>query len=454
MGQNPTLRETQNALKEGHTSNLALVDQCLSNITDPAGEGQRAFIRFFTDEVRAAAETADRLRATGIPAPPLMGLPISVKDLFDLEDQVTTAGSVVLSRAEPAAADAPAMRRLRQAGTLFIGRTNMTEFAYSGVGLNPHYGTPAGPYDRETRRIPGGSSSGAGVSVADGMALAAVGTDTGGSVRIPAALCGITGFKPTARRVPTAGAYPLSQSFDSIGPLAASVACCVTLDQVMRGVPVRPLEPFPLAGLRIAVLQGLPLDGLDRPVTLAFQSVLSMLEQAGASLHNVHAPTVNDTDRAPRAGHLLAAEAYTIHRPHLETYLDAYDPRVATRMAAAASLKAADYIDLLAWRQALIQTTEAVLGHYDAYILPTTPTTAPPIADLEQSDTTYFSTNLTMLRNTCIVNHIDGCALSLPCHPPGTAPVGLMLGGLAMQDDKVLRIGLAVEALLERFRNA
>src|SRR5947209_7127231 len=213
------------ALNTGAKSR-GLTEECLARIENKAGEGQRTFLKVHAEAALAAADFHDRMRASGAAVSRFAGIPISIKDLFDIAGDVTTAGTMVLRDAAPAAADAPAVARLRAAGFVAIGRTNMTEFAFSGIGINPHYGTPLSPYDRKARRIPGGSSSGAAVSVSDGMAIGAIGTDTGGSCRIPAALCGVVGFKPTAARVPKQGAFPLSITLDSIGPVAASVACC------------------------------------------------------------------------------------------------------------------------------------------------------------------------------------------------------------------------------------
>src|SRR5690606_26718655 len=200
---------------------------------DPNGEGARAFMSVAADSARAQADEVDRKRAAGETLPPFAGIPLSIKDLFDIAGEVTRAGSRILAKEPPALRDAPVIARLRAAGFIFVGRNTMTEFAFSGLGLNPHYGTPSSPVDRATRRIPGGARPGGAVAVADGMAVASLGTDTGGSCRIPAAFCGIVGFKPTAHRVPRDGATPLAHSFDSIGPLANSVACCATLDAIL-----------------------------------------------------------------------------------------------------------------------------------------------------------------------------------------------------------------------------
>lgn len=447
MPTRPTLDEIHALLNDGATTSLHLAEQCLDRIQDPAGEGARAFTEVHPFAVRESATATDRLRTAGVDLSPIMGVPISVKDLFDVAGQVTRAGSTVLADTLPARQDALAIKRLREAGAVLVGRTNMTEFAYSGVGLNPHYGTPASPYDRARRLLPGGSSSGAAVSVADGMAAAAIGTDTGGSVRIPAALCGLAGFKPTVQRVPRQGAFPLSQTFDSIGPLAPSVEDCITLDQIMRGAPVEPLDPFPVKDLRCLVPTGLPLDDIDAPVSAAFERALRSLSAAGARIHEAPVEAINNPDRSPSAARILSAEAYAIHRQRLAEREAHYDPRVAMRMMPARNLEAADYIDLLAWLNGFIEEMERTLDPYDVMLLPTTPIASPPIADLESSDEVYFKVNTLMLRNTCIVNHMNGCALSIPCHAPGDAPAGLMIAAPPFQDEKVLRVGLGFRGI-------
>src|SRR5438132_1011923 len=222
----PSLAQVKAELAGGGKSR-GLVEQCLARISDQSGEGGRVFLKIHAADALAAADFYDRRRAHGAAPSPFAGIPVSIKDLFDIAGDVTTAGSVALRDAKAAEHDAPAVARLRAAGFIPVGRTNMTEFAFSGIGINPHYGTPLSPYDRSSGRIPGGSSSGAAVSISDGMALGALGTDTGGSCRIPAAFCGIVGFKPTASRVPTQGAFPLSASLDSLGTLAPTVACWV-----------------------------------------------------------------------------------------------------------------------------------------------------------------------------------------------------------------------------------
>jgi aspartyl-tRNA(Asn)/glutamyl-tRNA(Gln) amidotransferase subunit A len=431
----------------GGGSSRGLVEQCLARIGDRAGEGERVFLKVHDADALAAADFYDRLRARGAAPSPFAGIPVSIKDLFDLTGDVTTAGSRALKDAEPAARDAPSVARLRAAGFIPIGRTNMTEFAFSGLGINPHYGTPLNPYDRRAGRIPGGSSSGAAVSVTDAMAFGALGTDTGGSCRIPAALCGIVGFKPTARRVPTAGAFPLSTSLDSVGPLAATVECCALLDAVLAGEPAAELAPFPVAGLRMAVPQTTVLDGLEPGVARAFEAALDVLRKAGARIVDIPLRELAELPQINAKGGFAAAESYAIHRALIAKAEKTYDPQVLTRILRGQEQSAADYIDLVAARADFIRRVAAVTAPYDALLMPTTPLTAPRLADLAADDS-YRKVNFLMLRNPAIVNFLDRCSISLPCQRAGDAPVGLMLIGEHGADRRLLAIAAAIEQVV------
>lgn len=447
----PTLESLKAALAAGRTTALQLTEAALARAQDPTGEGARVFTRLDAERAGAAARASDLLRAAGIVRSPLEGVPVSIKDLFDVTGQVTTAGSVVLKGAAPAPRNAPVIDRLIAAGAVIVGRTNMTEFAFSGLGLNPHYGTPKNPWDREGAsggRIPGGSSSGAAVSVTDGMAAVGIGSDTGGSVRIPSALCGLTGFKPTQRRVPIAGTVPLSTSLDSIGPLAASVRDCAIVDAILAGEPVPDAAERPLQGARLAIPTTLVLDGMDATVAAAFDRACARLHDAGAHLLRTDVPEFAELGTLHARGTLAAAEAWAWHRALLAEHEPDYDRRVASRIRGAQAMGAADYIDLQQARRRWIAQVEARIAPYDALLMPTVPVVAPPIADLRTSDDAYTAANGLILRNCALINFLDGCALSLPCHRTGEAPVGLMLAGPAMTDARILALGTAVEALL------
>ena len=431
----------------GGASSRRLVEQCLARIADRAGEGERVFLKVHGDSALAAADFYDRLLAHGAIPSPFAGIPVSIKDLFDMAGDVTTAGSRALCDAPAATRDAPCVARLRAAGFVPIGRTNMTEFAFSGLGINPHYGTPLNAYDRGAARIPGGSSSGAAVSVTDAMAYGALGTDTGGSCRIPAALCGIVGFKPTAHRVPTAGAFPLSTSLDSVGPLAATVACCATLDAVLAGEPVVELAPFPLTGLRLAVPQTTVLDGMEPAVARAFEATLATLRKAGAVVVDIPLRELSELPDINAKGGLPAAEAYAIHRALIAKAEKMYDPRVLSRILRGREQDAADYVELAEARKQFIRRLAAITAPYDALVMPTVPVTAPRLADLEADDA-YRRVNFLVLRNPSIANFLDRCSISLPCHHAGDAPVGLMLIGEHGTDRRLLTIAAAIEAVV------
>jgi len=429
------------------TTAQALIEDCLGKITDPAGEGGRTFLKIHAETARAAAAAIDRQRKACTTLPHFAGIPVSVKDLFDIAGDVTRGGSTLLNDAPPAAADSPAVARLRAAGFVIVGRTNMTEFAYSGLGLNPHYGTPRNPYDRATGRIPGGSSSGAAISVTDGMACAGLGTDTGGSCRIPAAYCGITGWKPTASRVPLDGVLPLSFSLDSVGCLAASVDDCAVIDAVVAGEEARePIAPAHLPGLRFAAPQTLVLDGIDGVVGKTHDRALGRLMQAGVAIDTIPLAELNEIGTLNSKGGFPAAEAYAWHRKYLEARREDYDPRVSVRILRGTEQSAADYIDLMKGRADLIARVTATLRDYDAMVMPTVPIIAPKIAELE-SDEAYAKLNILSLRNPTAANFLDLCAISLPVHRPGDAPVGLMLIGKRGGDVRLLQIAKAVEQL-------
>jgi aspartyl-tRNA(Asn)/glutamyl-tRNA(Gln) amidotransferase subunit A len=337
--------------------------------------------------------------------------------------------------------------RLRRAGFIVIGRTNMTEFAYSGIGINPHYGTPKSVWNRSVGHVPGGSSSGAAVSIADGMAFGALGTDTGGSCRIPAAFNGIVGFKPTQRRVPLEGGVPLSFSLDSFGPLARSVGCCAVLDAVLADEPVQPLQPRPVKGMRLAVPTTVALDGLDDDVATTFERTLETLSRAGALIERIEVPEFLDVGVINSKGGFAASESFAWHRYLIVSKGDVYDPRVHVRILRGEGMSAADYIDLLNARKSFIARTEARIAPYDALVLPTTSNTPPKIADLAD-DKAFAAENLRALRNCSLINMLDGCAISLPAHREGEVPVGLMLASSGGSDRRIFELAAVMENII------
>lgn len=447
MSNTPTLAMLAEQLASGRASARKLVDECLARIADPSGEGSRAFIRVDMEAAIEAAEAMDRLRKANAAPSPYAGIPVAIKDLFDIKGQVTRAGSRALEDSAPAEADAPVVARLRRAGFIVIGRTNMTEFAYSGIGINPHYGTPKSTWRREIGHVPGGSSSGAAVSVADLMAHGALGTDTGGSCRIPAAYNGIVGFKPTQQRVPREGGVPLSFTLDSFGPLARSVSCCAVLDAVLADEPVQPLRGRPIKGMRLAVPTTIALDELDDEVARSFERVLETLSRQGALVERVEVPEFLDVGVMNAKGGFAAAESYAWHRYLIVSHGDVYDPRVSSRILRGEAISAADYIDLLEARKSLIARITVRLAPFDALVMPTTAITPPRIADLAD-DRAYAKANLLSLRNCTLINMIDGCAISLPCHREGEVPVGLMLAATGGSDRRIFELAAAMEGVI------
>jgi len=445
----PTLQALAADLAAGRTTSRALIEAALQRIGDPACEGKRAFVRVYGDTARAAADAQDKLRAAGYVASPLAGLPVSIKDLFDVAGERTLAGSRALDDAPPAKADAPIVARLRAAGAVLMGRTNMTEFAFSGVGINPHYGTPGNPFDR--KRIPGGSSSGAPISVADGMAAVAIGTDTGGSVRIPAALCGLVGLKPTQYRVPRAGATPLSTTLDSIGPIGASVACCALTDAVMAGRQPTVPTAIPVDALRLGIPQTYVLDDLEPAVARAFERAISALSGAGARIVELPMRMLAEYPTINAKGGFSPCEAYAWHEELLKRRGADYDPRVRVRIERGREMTAVDYVRLLGQRADVIARAEQEMATVDALILPTLAVVAPPIAAFAK-DEDFWRLNAKILRNPAWVNFLDLCALTLPIEPPGEAPVGLSLVGRHGDDRRVLAMGLGIEAVIEHER--
>jgi aspartyl-tRNA(Asn)/glutamyl-tRNA(Gln) amidotransferase subunit A len=436
------LHATCEALRRQELSATAQLESSIAIAQSPAC--QRAFLKTSFDEARGVAADA------AVAGLPLMGLPVSVKDLFDVRAQVTPAGSAVLADAAPALQDCPAVARLRGAGAALLGRTNMSEFAFSGVGTNPHFGTPANPADAQVARIPGGSSSGAAVSVATGAAFIGLGSDTGGSIRIPAALCGIVGFKSTARLVPTEGALPLSTTLDTVCAMTRSVRDAILAHEILAGRTVS-LTNMPLAGMRLAVARAGMLEGMDATVTRAFDRTLAALRDAGARVEEIELASIRDLGAIQASGGFAAAESYAWHRQLLARDGDSYDPRVRLRIARGAEMKAHEYIALIEARRQWIARVIDELQGFHAVLSPTVPIVAPPLAQISpgaERDQEFFRVNALLLRNTSVVNMLDGCAISIPCHAPGELPVGLMIWQSAMRDDTVLNIARQAEAAL------
>ena len=437
------------SLNSGELLSTQVLDRCIDNIEDPNGQGSKVFIRKFYDQARQAALASNSVRKAQKDVPILSGIPFAVKDLFDLAGSITSAGSLVLKKNPAALKDAPVIDRLRKAGAVIIGTTNMTEFAMGGLGINPHYGTPLNPYDRNTGRIPGGSSAGAAVAITDKMAFGSIGSDTAGSIQMPASLCGITGFKPTARRVPLDGSVPLAPSLDSIGPLANSVSCCILIDSVISGQKYIPLTGLSAKKIRLAIPQNYVLNDLDLDVSNAFSSALTRLSKAGIELKEVAFPEFDEIKNLPVNGSFSTIEGYAWHRKLLNENQGLYDPIVANRFMNGASVLAADYIDLINARSNLINRCNSRTKDFDAFIMPTLPLTAPPISSFENNSSIWLETNKRLIRNPGIANLLDRCAISIPCAEPGNAPVGISLVGECMGDQHLFSIALEIEKILK-----
>ena len=420
----------------------------LQALTSLGDEAQRIFTQLYPDAAQEAAQAADQRAARGLSLGPLDGKLVSVKDLLDVAGQVTTAGAAMRRKSAPATQDAPVVQRLRAAGAVILGKTNMTEFAFSGVGINPHFGTPGNAAN--ALHIPGGSSSGAGVSVGRGLVDIAIGSDTGGSVRIPAAFNGVTGFKPTQARVSRQGAFPLSFTLDALGPLALTVADCAAADATMAGELAHPLPKRSLQGLRIGLPQGLPWTDCSDEVLAQTDSAIAVLQAQGAAIRKL---PWQDLMAAPAQlqseGTLIAAEAAAIHQQALVHEREAFDPRVLSRMDKGRALSAPYYIQLLQQRQQRMAQMDAAMQEVDLLLLPTIAITAPRIAPLLQDDSAFFAANALILRNTSIFNFYDLPAISLPLpRRAASLPVGLMLVGARMQDSALLAMAAAAEQAL------
>ena len=445
------------ALNTNKITARQLVENCLAAIDDPDGEGQRAFISTYHDRARQQADMIDHARKQGWAVPKFAGIPLSVKDLFDEAGIVTKAGSIVLKDAAPASQDAIVVARLKAAGFIVIGRTNMTEFAFSGLGTNAHYGTPRSPFERDPKnpkigRVAGGSSSGSAVSISDQMAVATIGSDTGGSTRAPAAFCGIVGFKPTTDRMPGTGIFPLSTSFDAAGPMGTSVDCCAILDSLMAGKDGNTEPPFPVKNLRLAIPVGYLFDDLDDHVANCFTAAIEALSAAGAIIEEMPIAPIEAMRPSNNTKSIVAAEAYALHRDRLESEAVAkYDPYIAHRLAGGQDISATDYINMFAARKKVWADVHTMTRHFDALVLPTSPA-LPPALDTLDSIAAKTAINAHCLRNTSLSNYLDQPTITLPCHGAGTAPVGISLMGPRLHDRRLFAIAAGVEKILNAAR--
>jgi len=439
-----TIAALRERIARGGLSHEALIEQVLEAAALPSAA--QVFTRLYADAARASARHADAAQKAGVRLGALAGLPVSIKDLYDVAGETTMAGSAVCAGEPPAVRDAVAVARLRTQGAAIVGKTNMTEFAFSGVGINPHHGTPHNPADADTPRIPGGSSSGAAVSVALGLAVAGLGSDTGGSIRIPAALCGLVGFKSTQSRVPRTGAFELARSLDTVCAMARSVEDCLIADAAIADAPLV-VRRRPLEGLRLAVPRTLMFDSIEPAVARAFERSVQALSAAGAQVVDITLAELGEIASINAPGGFSPVEASAVHRERFAAKRDGFDARVAARIALGTEVRAADYIAMQDRRRDWIVRVERALEGFDALVCPTVPIVAPPIAALAE-DAAFFQANGLLLRNTFAINFLDGCAFSLPCHAPGELPVGLMLSSVRGDDARLAAAALAVEPVL------
>jgi len=447
------LKDLAAQLAIGSLRARALVEDCLAAIDRPDGEGRSSFIATYHERARAEADAVDHARQQGWSLPAFAGIPLSVKDLFDESGSVTRSGSKVLNDAAPASSDATVLARLKAAGFIVIGRTNMTEFAFSGLGTNTHYGDPRCPFgrdinDRSKGRVAGGSSSGSAVSISDGMAPATIGSDTGGSTRTPAAFCGIVGLKPTTTRMPSQGIFPLSRSFDAAGPMANSVSCCAILDSLMAGGNGDENPPFAVKGLRLALPKGYLFEDLDPHVANSFAAAIDRLSTAGANIVDISLAEIEAMRPSNNTKSIVAAEAYQIHKARLEAGMGKdYDPFIAFRLQGGKNILASEYIEMVETRKAVWQSVQAAVRGYDALALPTSPILPPALSSLTDTKSKTVE-SARSLRNTAISNYLDRPTITIPCHTAGSGPVGLSLIGSRQHDHKLLAIAGAVEAIV------
>ena len=418
------------------------VASALIGAASPAA--QHVFTHLCAETASATAKQCDAQAQVGHSLGALHGVCITLKDNFDVAGETTLAGGVVCAGEAPAQHDALVVRRLRDAGAVVLGKTNMSEFAFSGVGINPHHGTPANPADPAHLRVPGGSSSGAAVSVALGLAEVGIGTDTGGSIRIPAALCGLVGFKATQARIPCTGVMELSRTLDTVGSITRTVRACLAVDAVLSQHPL-PTGPIDLRGLRFAVPQTLMMDDVDTTVAQAFVRTLRRISEAGAQVVEIPFTALGDIAALSMPGGFSPIESYAAHHARLERGAHQIDPRVLARMMLGKGISAQDYLQLHNRRQAWIAAAQQTLQGFDAMLCPTVPMVAPLTESLLKDDDSFFKVNRLLLRNPSAINYMDGCAWSLPCHEAGELPVGLMVSALAGQDAHLARVALALE---------
>ena len=447
-----SLRTLAEALGKAEITATELVEQALLR----ANSSNAVFISL-NEGLSGLAKAIDTARKRGDKMPPLAGIPITLKDLFNVRNEKNLAGSIVRKeQARPESEDADVVAPLRDAGLLFLGRTNMSEFAFSGIGKNPHYGTPLSIWDRDTGRLPGGSSSGSAVSVAEGIVVATLGSDTAGSCRIPAAFNGIVGVKPSYGRMSLKGIYPLSPTSDAPGPLANDVDSCYLLDLLMCGQlspkgPLPTLKPRDIKSLKLVVPQTQVLDGLDAEVQTAFDNSLQTLRDNGANIEFVEMSSIDKCIDMFAKRAVVIHEAYHHHREMLKQHGDQFDPFVGQRLLTGAHISDQEQLERYQEKSRIIElfNQQFRASGADALLYPTVACIPPAITETDDLDNARV-VNLRCLRNTATANYFDGCSISLPCHKPGMAPVGLMVSAMNGDDKDLYAISAAIERAISQ----
>ena len=443
-----TVVQLSKKLRGGKIDAVELNEEVLANIA--SCDDQAIFIDLLADRAGNEAKASRRRLKAGKPLSLLDGVPIGWKDLFDIEGRVTTAASVVLKSNPPAAKDAKLVAAGKAAGMISIGTLNMTEFAYSGIGLNPHYGTPRNPNDLKTHRSPGGSSSASGVVVAKGLLPVAIGTDTGGSIRIPASFNGVVGYKSSTGHYAMDGVFPLSRTLDTLGPLAQTVEDCVLVDAVLRGQAKPKIKATSPKGQTFVVPDNVMFEGIELAVAANFEAALKRISKAGGKIVQKKFPMFESIlDLIKTRGHVLGAEALHLHYACVNGPEAAQmDQRVVQRIKLAEQMTAVDLVEVLLRRKELIAQCNALVG--DAIVVcPTTPHVAMPIAPLEQDIEEFFRVNAKTLRNTMLGNFLDWCGLAIPSGSDRDGmPTGFLLSAQHGRDVAVLGSGLALEQLI------
>jgi aspartyl-tRNA(Asn)/glutamyl-tRNA(Gln) amidotransferase subunit A len=452
------LHEQARLIARGDLSPVELTRLYLDRISTH-NETLSAYISVTADRAMAMAQAAESALSGGDHRGPLHGIPIALKDLFDVSGLVTTGGTIIL-RDNVAERDATAARRLFEAGAVLLGKTHMVEFAFGGAGINHHYGTPWNPWDADVHRLPGGSSSGSAVAVAGGLASAALGSDTGGSVRIPASFCGLVGLKPTFGRVSCAGALPLDPSLDSVGPLSRCVTDAAMVYNVIAGVdpfdsgtlavppfvPVEDLEAE-VGGMRLCIPREYFWDDVEPAVEAAVRATAGVFADLGAYVDEVTLDPLNRLNELRSFKNLTAVETCVSYGTLLEERGQDFDPIVRERMVDGFDVSAVEYLTVRRFRDTLQRDAAAAMADIDVLLVPTTPFVAPAVDDCDDQGPEYWRINGMCLRNTAAANLLGLCAISLPCgFTEDGLPIGLMLIGRPHEEEQLLRLARAYEA--------